>query len=400
MGLQMKEKQSLTREVRIRYQKANRKDKSKILAEFQETTKYNRKYALRVLNAKLVKEVLVVVDGKTVKLKPEKKSRKKREGKRIYGDEVIASLRLIWEFFWWKCGKILAPLMRQQMNFMEEWSAFCITAEIREKLEKISPATIDRVLKKDKAAMRLKGRSCTKSNKKLKNRIPIRTFYTSVERKKPGFIQIDTVHHCADTTFGEYLLSLTGTDVYSGWVCLYGLLNKAEKWAFEAISDIRATLPFPLLEFHSDNGSEFINDHVEKWCNKENVPFTRSRSYKKNDKCVREYIGYDRLTTDKELVCVNQIYKYLNPLLNFFMPTMKLISKTKVGSKEIKKYDKPRSPYKRLMESPELSEEVKVALTKLYELYNPVILQHNVNKGVIALQDMVEQKIALRQSNE
>ena len=129
--------------------------------------------------------------GKTVKLKPEKKARKKREGKRIYGDDVAASLRLIWEFFWWKCGKILSPFMRQQMDYISQWSVFGITSEIREKLEKISPATIDRILKKDKDAMRLKGKRCTKSNDKLKNRIPIRTFYTSMEQKKPGFIQVD-----------------------------------------------------------------------------------------------------------------------------------------------------------------------------------------------------------------
>jgi hypothetical protein len=408
MGLQMKEKQALVREVRSRYQGASREEKSGILAEFLETTKYNRKYALRVLNAKPVKEVLVVVDGKTVKVKPEKQKRKKREGKRIYGDEVIASLRIIWEFFWWKCGKILAPFMRQQMEFIAQWPAFGITEEIREKLEKISPATIDRVLKKDKAAMNLRGKSCTKSNKKLKNRIPIRTFYTSAERKKPGFIQIDTVHHCGASTAGEYLLTLTGTDVYSGWVCLYGLLNKAQKWTFEAISDIRSTLPFPFLEFHSDNGGEFINEYVEKWCKTENVPFTRSRSHKKNDncfveqkngKCVREYIGYDRFTTATELAYVNSVYKSLNPLLNFFMPTMKLVSKTKVGSKEIKKYDTPRSPYKRLMESDLLAENVKSKLTKLYSLYNPVMLQQNINKAVISLQDAVERKIMLRQSN-
>ncbi|GMO68692.1 MAG: hypothetical protein Ta2A_16990 [Treponemataceae bacterium] len=180
MGLQMKEKQALTREVRSRYRSASKKDKSKILDEFVENTNYNRKYALRVLNTKPVKEVSVAVYGKTIKFKPEKKKRKKREGKRIYGDEVIASLRLIWEFFWCKCGKILAPLMRDQMCFMAEWSAFGITPDIREKLEKISPATIDRVLKKNRDAMRLKGKSCTKSNDTLKNRIPIRTFYTSV----------------------------------------------------------------------------------------------------------------------------------------------------------------------------------------------------------------------------
>jgi hypothetical protein len=144
------------------------------------------------------------------------------------------------------------------------------------------------------------------------------------------------------------------------------------------------------------------------WCQKEKIPFTKSRAHKsndncfveqKNDKCVREYIGYDRLTTDAELYLLNKTYESLNPLLNFFMPTMKLISKTKVGSKERKKYDEPRSPYTRLMESDVLSQNVKAELSKSYALYNPVLLQHNVNELVIALRDAVERRMAFRQAS-
>jgi hypothetical protein len=125
-----------------------------------------------------------------------------------------------------------------------------ITPEIRQKLLEVSPATVDRILKKDKDELKLKGKSCTKSVHHLKNRIPIRTFYTSAERKTPGYIQTDTVHHCGASTAGEYLLTLTATDVFSGWVTLRGLLNKAWKWTFDALSDVRATLPFPFLEYH------------------------------------------------------------------------------------------------------------------------------------------------------
>jgi hypothetical protein len=399
MGLQMGERKALTREVAGRYRAASKKEKSAILDEFVKNTGYNRKYALRVLNRKTVPAVLVVVNGKTVKLKPAKRKRKVRAGKKIYTDDVIASLRLIWNFFWNKCGKILAPLLRQQMPFIADWAAFGITPEIRQKLVTISPATIDRALKKDRAELKLRGKSCTKSTNKLKNRIPIRTFYTSAERKKPGFIQIDTVHHCGSSTGGEYLLTLTATDVYSGWVSLRGLLNKAWKWTFDALGNVRSTLPFPFLEYHSDNGGEFINESVAKWCENEHVPFTRSRSHKKNDncfveqkndKCVREYIGYNRLTTNDDLACLNAVYRSLEPLLDFFMPTMKLLSKEKVGSKETKKYDEARSPYQRLMESEELDKSVKDSLTKLCALYNPVILQHDVNVAVVKLRESLD----------
>ena len=401
MGLTMKEKKAVTRQVRSRYLKAGRKEKSAILDEFIKITGYkNRKYALRLLNKPQAPQSLLVVKGKTVKLKPQKKRPANRKGKKIYTDEVINSLRLIWAFFWHKCGKLLAPLIRQQMPFIASWPAFGITAAIREKLLSISPATIDRALKKDRAALAIKGKSLTKPGQILKHRVPIRTFYTSEERKLPGFIQIDTVHHCGQTTSGQYILTLTATDVASGWISLYSLLNKAHCWTFDALKDIHSGLPFPLREFHSDNGSEFINQVITDWHRNPAcpIPFTRSRDHKKNDNCfveqkngavVREYIGYDRLEGAARQARLAEVYRPLVPFLNFFMPTMKLESKVKVGSKEIKKYDEPRSPYQRLLESDALSPEVKAELTRLYGLYNPVQLQHNVNKAILALREAI-----------
>ena len=160
-----------------------------------------------------------------------------------------------------------------------------------------------------------------------------------------------------------------------------------------------ANLPFPLREFHSDNGSEFINHvvadgHRNPACP---IPFTRSRDHKKNDNgfveqkngtCVREYIGYDRLEGKVLQERPAGVYKYLVPPLNFFMPTTKLESKITVGSKEIKKYDEPRSPCRRLLESEALPSEVKAEPTRLCGLYNPVQLQHNVNKAVLALREV------------
>jgi hypothetical protein len=236
----------------------------------------------------LYQDTSEVADGRTVKLKPSKRKRKVRQGKKIYTEEVIASLRPVWNFFRDKCGKILAPLLRRQMPFIADRPAFGITPEIRRKPVAISPATIGRALKKEKAELKPQGKSRAKSTNKLKNRIPIRTFYTGAERKQPGFIQVDTVHHCGVSAGGEYPLTLTATDVYSGRVSLRGLLNKAWKWTFEALTDVRKTLPFPFLEYYSDNGSEFINESVAKWCKDEHVPFTGSRSRKKNDNCFVE----------------------------------------------------------------------------------------------------------------
>jgi hypothetical protein len=145
--------------------------------------------------------------------------------------------------------KTFSPLIRKHMPCIASWSAFGISEAIREKLLSISPATIDRALKKDKAALTLKGKSLTTPGQLLKHRVPIRTFYTSQERKLLGFIQIDTVHHCGQTTSGHYILTLTATDIASGWISLYSLLNKAHRWTFDALKDIHSDLPFPLREF-------------------------------------------------------------------------------------------------------------------------------------------------------
>jgi hypothetical protein len=135
------------------------------------------------------------------------------------------------------------------MPFIASWPAFGITPEIAELLCRISPSSIDRYLKKDKAALKLKGKSLTKPLDSLKSRIPIRTFYSGEERKTPGFWQIDTVHHCGQATQGHYLHTLTATDVCSGWIALYSLLNNAHTWTFEALSDLKASSLLPIREF-------------------------------------------------------------------------------------------------------------------------------------------------------
>jgi transposase InsO family protein len=396
----MKEKQAVTREYKSRYQKATKKEKVVLLDEFIRLSGYHRKSAVRLLCKKPVKQVMLYRNGEAVKLKPEKKRPANRKGKRLYTDEVIVCLKALWAFFWYKCGKILAPLMRQQMPFIAGWPAFHITPEIAEKLKTISPASIDRYLKKDKQMLRLKGKSLTKPLDSLKSRIPIRMFYTSKERKIPGFWQIDTVHHCGQATQGHYLHTLTATDVSSGWIELRSLLNNAHSWTFKALSDIKMTVPLPIVEFHSDNGSEFISHATEIWYKKERLPFTRSRNHKKNDNCfveqkngavVREYIGYDRLSGFEEQALLAAVYTSLVPLLNFFMPSQKLKCKTRIGSKEIKVYDEPRSPFQRLMENEELPHADKDAIREQCALYNPVELQQNVNKAILRLRQRLAQ---------
>jgi hypothetical protein len=395
MGLSMKEKKALTREISKRYQKAQKKEKSEILNELVKTTGYNRKYVLHIL-ANWGKTTVVRIDGKTTRLTASPGKRRKGGGRKPkYSGDFVITLRKIWAFFSFRCGKILSPFMREHMGFLEH--PFRITEKEKKLLLSVSSSTIDRVLKQEKKKLALKGKSGTKPGKLLKKQIPVRTYYADAD-KKPGFFEIDTVHHCGTSDSGEFCLTLTATDVYSGWVELRPTLNKAHKWVFQALLDIRASLPFPLTGIDSDNGSEFINSALLKWCQDEHIQFTRSRAYRKNDNCfveqknftcVRNFVGYYRFSAEAERDAIANVYRSLCPLLNFFMPTIKLIRKKRIGTKIKKVYDKNViSPYQRLMASVDLSDVVKKDLTRRFELYDPVKLQGEVHRAVDALVSM------------
>jgi hypothetical protein len=333
------------------------------------------------------------LSGKTIKIKALPGKRKKGGGRKpVYTDEFTAVLRKIWVFFWYRCGKILSPFIREQMKYLAK--PFGIAKDVKELLLKASPATIDRKLKADKKSLAFKGKCGTKPGSLLKKQIPIRTYYADAD-KKAGFFEIDTVHHCGSSESGECCLTLSATDVYSGWVELRPLLNKAEKWVLETLPSVKSSLPFPFLGLDSDNGSEFINKPLQKWCSAEGVQFTRSRPYRKNDNCyveqknnscVRNFVGYYRFSSSAERDALAAVYRCLCPLLNYFMPTQKLLSKTRVGSTIKKVYDKKvLSPYQRLMLSPDLSSGSIKELAKRYKLLNPVRLQQEVHDAVDVL---------------
>jgi hypothetical protein len=310
-------KKAITGEISKRYQKAGKKEKTVILDELVKITGYNRKYILHVL-ANWGKTATVRIGGETVRLKVSPGKRRKGGGRKPkYSGSFIISLRKVWAFFSYRCGKILAPFLREQTGFLE--GPFRITEKDKGLLRSVSPSTIDRLLKADKKKLALKGKSGTKPGKLLKKQIPVRTYYADAD-KKPGFFEIDTVHHCGTSDSGEFCLTLTATDVYSGWVELRPTLNKAHKWVFQALPGIKSSLPFPLTGIDSDNGSEFINSALLKWCGQERIQFTRSRAYRKNDNCfveqknyscVRNFVGYYRFSAAAERDALAAVYRSL-----------------------------------------------------------------------------------------
>jgi hypothetical protein len=259
---------------------------------------------------------------------------------------------------------------------------------LRGQILSLSASTIDRLLQPIRLEHPHKGLSGTKPGRLLKNQIPIKTDHWDVT--KPGFLEADTVAHCGNSLAGDFIWSLTLTDVYSGWTEIRATWNKGSAGVIEKISAIEAVLPFKILGFDCDNGTEFLNHHLLRYFTKRDnvVQFTRSRPYRKNDNAhveqknwthVRHLLGYDRFDDFALVALMDDLYANEWSLYqNHFCPTMKLIEKEKVNSKYRKKYEKPKTPYQRLIQSADVEEIKKEALQKVHAELNPFQLKKNI----------------------
>jgi hypothetical protein len=374
MGLRMREKKVVTEATKKRYKGARKREKGRILDEFVQLTGYTRCYASYVLRNLHRRRQGAPREGRR---------------KRIYTDEVCSALTRIWYICDCICGKRLAPYLAEIVSVLERHGELLwVEEEVRAKVVRMSAATIDRMLKKEKAKFNLKGKARTKPGTLLKSQVPIRTF-AEWDEKRPGFVEVDLVGHDGGDTRGDYAQTLDVTDVCTGWTETQAVKNKAQVWVFEALKEIRNRLPFPLLGIDSDNGSEFINHHLVRYCEREKLTFTKTRSYRKNDNCyveqknysvVRRNVGYARYETERALKILNMLYASSNPYTNFFQPVMKLIEKTRSGSRVTKRYDRARTPYQRVLESPCVSEEEKEVLRELYLQLNPVALKREITR--------------------
>ena len=399
MALTMKEKQKVTKQLGLKYKKATKKEKGQILDSVIDLTGYNRSYAARVLRGRGKTKVLGKVrNGKqTIILVEDERTKgsKRRTRPRKYDNEVAVALVKIWAICDGICGKRLAPYLPEIIPVLERWGELKLRDEVREKLLSISPATIDRLLAPVRRRYQLRARSGTKPGTLLKHQIPIRTF-SEWNENRPGFVEIDLVGHDGGNTRGDYIQTLDVTDVCTGWTETRAVKNKAQVWVSAGLTAIMRQMPFKVLGIDSDNGSEFINDHLVRFCDKKKITFTRSRPYRKNDNCfveqknysvVRKAVGYARHDTEEELNVLNGLYDSLRLYTNFFQPVMKLIKKARVGSRVKKEYDRARTPFKRVLESPFISEQVKEELNEEYATLNPVKLK----RTIIRMQDRLSE---------
>ena len=370
MGLSMAERKAVTKEMLKRYAAAPKAEKGLMLDELCALTGWTRRHARRALTAAARGTI----------------DRARRPKERIYGRDVLIPLRRIWAVLDGPSGKRLAPFMAEIVQALERFGELQVSPEVRSKLLAVSSATIDRMLAPDRARLRVRGRSGTKPGSMLKRQIPIRTF-AEWDEDRPGFCEVDLVGHDGGIPAGEFCHTLDLTCVKTGWTEPRAIRTKSQRWVREALEDIIRDLPFPLLGIDCDNGSEFINVELFGWCSERGITFTRSRPYRKNDNCfveqknwpvVRQQVGYLRYDTPQELACLRELYGHLRCYVNFFQPQMKLVSKVREGSKITKRYDTARTPYRRVMDLPEIPARAKDALTETYASLNPLALKRSI----------------------
>jgi len=363
-----KAKKEYTSLMAQRYRNAKKPQKSIILNEFCKVTGYHRKHAIRKLK----------------RFKFFTRFQQSPGRPRIYNRFVLEVLRKIWLTANLPCGKRLKPILDLWLPSYVKTFGY-IDPLVVERLKTISSATIDRIFKPVRPKFKKRGFSATRSGTLLRKQIPIQT--NQWDQTRPGFIESDTVHHCGQSLAGQYVLTVNFDDIASGWTEQRAVWTKAEGPILGQIKDVEESLPFPILGFDSDNGGEFINKNLFNYFTKRRVPvqFTRSRAYhtqdnahieQKNNTHVRLWLGYDRLTNPLIVPLLNDLYKNEWRLFhNFFCPSVKLIEKKRIDSKIIKRYDKPKTPYQRLLESPYIKQETKLTLKEQFASLNPFELR-------------------------
>ncbi|MCX5852077.1 MAG: integrase [Deltaproteobacteria bacterium] len=367
-------KQEYTEITYLRYKEATRHERTRILDEFCATCGCHRKYAIRVLRGfKRFTKPPAKKRGAPVRYRPE---------------EIVTPLKQIWLAANLPCSKRLKAMLPLWLpGYVQHYGD--LPASVVHALQAISPATIDRILRPGRIEYRKRGRATTKPGTLLRKRIPIRT--NQWDESRPGFIEADTVAHCGNSMMGMFAFTIDCVDIATGWTEQRAVWGKGERGVLEQLTDMETMLPFPLCGFDCDNGSEFLNHHLLRHFAERPRPvqFTRSRAYHSQDNAhveqknwthVRQWLGYDRLDNPTVVPLLNDLYRREWRLFhNFFLPSVKLIEKERIGSKTIKRHDPPQTPYQRIATSPHIPDAVKHALAKQLAQQNPFLLRKTMD---------------------
>ena len=367
-------RRELAASVSSRYRSASKADKGRMLDEFVHATGLNRKYAMSALSR---------VACRT--LKPDLRAR--RRG-RTYGPDVEFALASLWRLSGGLCAKRLVPFLPELIDALERFDEISLLPVVRAKLLALSASTAHRLLQRVKRQSE-RGISTTRPGTLLRQQIPIRT-YEDWSENRPGFAEIDPVAHCGGTASGDFCHTLTVTDICTGWTECQPIVNRSKIAVVDALGQVRKRLPFALLGIDSDNGSEFINHLLKDWCDQNNITFTRCRPYKKNDQChveqkngavVRPLAGYARYEGAAACAHLQKLYLTHRLLVNFFEPSMKLIGKTRNGSRVKKEYDTARTPWQRfecVLGQDEQNKAQAGTIRQFYLALNPAALRRKL----------------------
>lgn len=328
---------------------------------------------------------------------------KKRQRPRLYSFAVQQALIRCWRASNGICSKRLIPYLPELVSTLERVGELHLDAATKQLLLSLSPATADRLLHEERQRSHLRGLSTTKPGTLFTDVVPIRTF-ADWDDVHPGFLEIDLVAHAGGSVKGDYLYTLTATDIRTGWTECLAVRNRGKLAVFQAIIRMRAHLPFPLLGLDSDNGVEFLNTHLVNYCEQENLTFTRARPHKKNDQAyveqknwsiVRHLVGYARLEGQPSWDALQNLYDVVRVYVNFFQPSMKLVSKERAGAKVKKTYDPAQTPYHRVLADEHVSAEAKAQMTCEYLTLNPIALLRQMKRLQETLWDLAVSDAAM-----
>lgn len=365
--------------LRKEYDKAGESRRSGLLDEAEKRTGLNRKYLIRVLNHAPARKV---------------KSRRRRRSAE-YGAVVVTALIEIWDIFEQPCGQRLAPALRTELDRLRRLGEVRCTDEVAEQLKKISGSTIDRLLRREKRVRHLRRNRNPNVQRLIYQKVPVKVA-ADWDTSEIGNVQVDFVAHCGRSTGGSYIHTVSTVDIATNWWEGQAIAVRSQERAKAALSQIQARVPFVIRELHPDNDTALVNDLLWDWAKGQKIRLSRSRPYRKNDNAwveqknwthVRKIVGYRRFDTTTELRLLNEIYATLRLYKNFCLPTIRLKSKVRIEGRIKRVYDKPLTPYQRLMDSQQIGRKVKRELKAIYEGLNPAALQRRLTE----LREQLEQ---------
>jgi len=373
IAMNMQYKKGVFEEKCEEYWKARKKRKSVILSSLVEITGLSRKACIKRMRYLQSKDPA---------------SQEQRGRPRYYTPDVIAALLEVWEIGSESCGENLHSQIGKYIDIQireEEWK---YDELVTYKLRKMSVGSLKHYLRRFTLTRRNFGGKGTTQKSSVISMVPIRMDGWDIA--EAGVVQVDTVAHCGDTTAGDYSITTNGTDVATLWGTRRAQWCKGQEATLTSLEAMRSDSPFPWMEMHPDSGCEFINLHCIKYAEKTNLRMTRSRPYHKNDNCfveernghvVRAYVGYARFDVLETVEALNDLYDVLTPYLNHWIASRRIISKERIGARwKVTREKVSKTPYERVLERKDISDEIKDKLRKEHDLLNPAKMKKEIDR--------------------